>query len=117
MKKILSLAVVLVLSAALLIGCDASAQKDMATQTPLNALSREEMHARSDGGVLLLKVNPEIAVHYDESGKVTQVEGRNADGVKLLEDFTGYAGKDTSLVLETLVERIGEAGYFVEEAD
>ena len=117
MKKIVSLIVVLALSAALLIGCSVPTQKHTATQTHPNTLSREDFEVPSAGGVLFLKVNPEIALHYDADGKVTQVEGRNADGVKLLENFTGYAGKDTAQVLESLVERIGEAGYFVEEVD
>ena len=117
MKKILSLIVVLALSAALLVGCGVPAQKDAATQTHTTTLSQKDSQMQPAGGVLFLKVNPELALHYDENGKVTKVEGRNPDGVKLLEDFTGYAGKDTALVLEALVERIGEAGYFVEEAD
>ena len=117
MKKILSLIVVLALSAALLIGCSAPAQKDMAAQTQMNTLSQKDSQTQPAGGVLFLKVNPEIALHYDENGKVTKLEGRNCDGVELVKDFTGYAGKDTTLVLEALVERLGEAGYFVEEAD
>lgn len=102
---------VFVLTAALLMGC-----------VPESAASIRILPELSDpltltGGVLNLKINPEIALHYDETGKVTKLEGRNADGQALIRDYTGYAGKDTTEVLTELVERIGKAGYFVDEAD
>ncbi|MBQ9165707.1 MAG: hypothetical protein IJX71_02075 [Oscillospiraceae bacterium] len=71
----------------------------------------------TQGGVLCLKVNPEIAISYDADGKVTGVESRNADAAKLLESYTGYEGKDTRDVVTELVNLIGEAGYFVEEVE
>ena len=117
MKKLLSLILVLALSAALLIGCAAPVQ----TVTPAaNTAFADTAPAQPElpaGGVLCLKINPEIALHYDENGKVTKLEGRNADGIQLLKDFTGYEGKDAAQVLEELVAVIGKAGYFVEEAD
>ena len=119
MKKLFTLTLTLVLCAALLIGCGA----------PTNNTAHDDSHihmeeilipaptVKAAGGVLSLKINPEIALHYDENGKVTKVEGRNADGTRILEGFTGYTGKDTAQVLEELVDLIGKAGYFVEEAD
>lgn len=124
MKKILTLISVLALSAALLVGCAFPVQKIAATehtrgehieiQPDVASLSQITQAA---GGVLCLKINPEIALHYDENGKVTKLEGRNQDGTQLLKDFAGYEGKETSQVLEELVQLIGQAGYFVEEAD
>lgn len=118
MKKITALLLVLALSALLLVGCA------VPEQLAANILSPAQVEVRTEsqeklltGGVLCLKINPEIALHYDENGKVTKLEGRNADGAKLLENFAGYEGKETSEVLEELVQRIGEAGYFVEEAE
>jgi len=115
MKKYLSLILVLALSAALLIGCAAPVQTAASEETaPVQSVLQPQVLT---GGVLCLKINPEIALHYDENGKVTRLEGRNSDGTQLLKDFTGFEGKDTAQVLEELVKVIGQAGYFVEEAD
>lgn len=67
-------------------------------------------------GTLYLMVNPEIAMDYDEIGLVTDVRGTNPDGEEVIEDYTDYIGKESGVVLEELILRIGEAGYFVEEA-
>ncbi len=69
------------------------------------------------GGVLYLKVNPEIAISYDESGNVVGVEGRNADGSAILENYSDYTGKTARQVVAELVAAIGEAGYFIEEVE
>ena len=69
------------------------------------------------GGVIALKVNPEIAVFYDEQGIVTKIEARNDDGKKVIADYTGYEGKECRTVIGDLVKAINQAGYFVEETD
>ena len=69
------------------------------------------------GGVLCLKVNPEIAVSYDAEGKVTAVTARNADAQKILENYKDFEGKEAKTVIVELVDLIGNAGYFVEELD
>ncbi len=71
----------------------------------------------AQGGTLLLKVNPEIAISYDEAGLVTAVSARNPDAQALLEGYTGFEGKETKIVITELVEKIGSAGYFVEEIE
>ena len=119
MKKLTTLILVLALSTALLIGCAAPAptvarEEHIHPEEIMQAQIQPELLT---GGVLRLKINPEIAVHYDENGKVTKLEGHNAEGVQLVKMFTGYEGKDTAVVLEELVQVIGQAGYFVEEAD
>ena len=81
MKKILSLIVVLALSTALLIGCSVPAQKNASAEPAMITLNQTASQTQPVGGVLCIKVNPEIALHYDANGKVTQVEGRNPDGV------------------------------------
>ena len=73
--------------------------------------------ALAEGGVLYLKVNPEIAVAYDTDGNVTSVNSRNADASALLEGYTGFEGKSTREVVSELVTLIGDAGYFVEEIE
>ena len=69
------------------------------------------------GGVLNLKVNPEIAISYDENGNVTEVKAINADAVKILENYGGFEGKACGIVVSELVNAIGEAGYFVDDID
>ena len=123
MKKLLSLVLVLALSAALLVGCAAPSQTAAAPQVQAEApaepvsAGKPAEEPRRTGGVLCVKINPEIALHYDENGKVTKLEGRNAEGIQILKGFDGFEGKDTAQVLEELVDIIGKAGYFVEEAD
>lgn len=116
MKKLTAFILVLALSAALLIGCAAPAPTAHEEHIHPETLMEIQPEALA-GGVLRLKINPEIAVHYDENGKVVKLEGHNPEGVQLVEGFTGYEGKETALVLEELVDIIGKAGYFVEEAD
>ena len=122
MKKLTTLILALALSAVLLVGCTgvipvASVIEQKETAPVQAAAVMEIQPEQMTGGILRLKINPEIALHYDENGKVTKLEGHNPDGVQLLQNFTGYIGKDTSQVLEELVQVIGQAGYFVEEAD
>ena len=68
-------------------------------------------------GVISLKVNPEIAVSYDEKGMVTKIEGRNDDGKTVAADYTEYEGKECRQVIRDLVAKINEAGYLTEEAE
>ena len=118
MKKLTTFVLILALSAAFLIGCTAPQQSAAVAEEP-QALHTAQVEIQPElqieklaGGVLRLKINPEIALHYDASGKVTKLEGQNADGVQLLQNVTGYVGKDTSQVLEELVQIIGKARKF-----
>ena len=43
-----------------------------------------EIQKEETGGVISIKVNPEIAVHYDDQGMVTKIEARNDDGEKVI---------------------------------
>ena len=69
------------------------------------------------GGVISVRVNPEIAVTYDEQGLVTMVDGRNDDGKTIAADFTEYEGKECRQVICDLVAKIDGAGYLVEETE
>ena len=71
----------------------------------------------SETGTLLLKVNPEIEISYDEAGLVTAVTGVNRDGREIVPDDAPYIGKSCDEVVRTLVEKIHDAGYFVEDAE
>ena len=100
-RKILAAASSLaVLAAALLTGCGAQPQDGSVT-----------------AGVLTLRVNPEIAIHYNTDGKVVALEGDNQDGREIVEAYPDYIGKDCEVVVQELVEEIHAAGYFVEEVE
>lgn len=77
----------------------------------------ESGQALAEGGTLILKVNPEIAVNYDENGLVTSVKAKNDDAKAILANYTGFEGKECRSVVSELVTSIGEAGYFVEEIE
>lgn len=81
------------------------------------AMSASQGTSISESGTLLLKVNPEIAIDYDENGKVTRIIGINEDGTDIISQYPDYIGKDSGLVLKELIALIGEAGYFVEEVE
>ncbi len=85
--------------------------------TACNAAPSESATTINDGGTLILSVNPEIKICYDENGLVEAVEGVNDDGKKIVEDFSDYIGKEARTVVSELVTKIGAAGYFVEEVE
>ena len=99
-RKILAAASSLAVLAALLTGCGAQPQESSVT-----------------AGVLTLRVNPEIAIHYNTDGKVVALEGDNQDGREIVETYPDYIGKDCEVVVQELVEEIHAAGYFVEEVE
>lgn len=105
------LAIVFTMFVLLLAGC--SGDNTKAGMSTLSADGQE----LSESGVLRLKVNPDISIHYNENGVVTEVKGENEDGVKLIENYADYIGKESSLVLEELIVLLSEAGYFVEDIE
>ena len=71
----------------------------------------------SEGGKLLLKVNPQIEVTYDKNGMVEEVVGVNDDGKAVVKDYTGFKGRPCKEVMSELVGKIKDAGYFIEEVE
>jgi len=115
-KKIVALFGVLFMTFALvLVGCGGS--NGNATEDLNDNQSATEGETLADSGTLYLKVNPEIAIGYDENGLVTDIQGDNAEAEEILNDYPDYIGKDSGVVLEELIALIGEAGYFVEEVE
>lgn len=105
MKKMISVIVCMLALVMCLTACGQSAD------TPDNGASL------ANGGVLILSVNPEIAVEYDENGTVTGVTARNDDALAIISSCEGMIGQPTRNVVADLVTAIGEAGYFVEEIE
>ena len=71
----------------------------------------------SDTGVLYLKVNPEIAVHYDADGIVTSIVGINDDGKEIVKNSVDFAGMTCKDAVHALLLEINDAGYFAEEIE
>ena len=63
-------------------------------------------------GTVLLSVNPEIEMDYDEAGNVVALTGINDDGKAVLASYTGYEGKACTAVISELVDEINAGGYF-----
>jgi len=113
MKKKL-LVILSVVFALVLVACGGNTQSDA---TDNQSVTQEQSEAIADSGTLYLKVNPEIAIDYDENGLVTDLRADNAEAEEILTDYPDYVGKDSGVVLEELIALIGEAGYFVEEVE
>lgn len=105
-KSVFAVALALVMSLACLTGCGGQTSADVPSGTEL-----------SSGGVLVLSVNPEIAVEYDKDGIVTGVTARNDDALAIINSCKGLIGQQTRDVVSNLVTAIGDAGYFVEEIE
>ena len=63
-------------------------------------------------GTVLLSVNPEIAMDYNEAGNVVALNGLNDDGRAVLASYTGYEGRACTAVIGELVDAINADGYF-----
>src|SRR5699024_5212864 len=63
-------------------------------------------------GTVLLSVNPEIEMDYDDGGNVVALHALNEDGSAVLAGYTGYEGKPCTTVVGDLVSQIHAGGYF-----
>ena len=63
-------------------------------------------------GTVLLSVNPEIEMDYDDLGRVVALTGRNADAQSLLASYTDYEGRLCAEVIGELVSEINDMGFF-----
>ena len=102
LKNVLTFALSGVLAASLLVGCGAQ-QSSETTQSAAD---------NKTAGTVLLSVNPEIEVEYDDNGLILEIEGVNDDGKSIVTGFEEYKGKDCRTVVNELVKEIYEAGYF-----
>ncbi len=104
--KVFSLAAMAALSLALLTGCGSTPSEQTAT-AGLSGAGQTQA-----AGTLLLSVNPEIEVTYDDQGNVTALTGVNQEGKDILASYTGFEGKPCKTVVSELVAAINQAGYF-----
>ena len=82
-----------------LLGCNAGNQPGSA------ALSEQ-------AGTLLVRVNPEIEMHYDGRGRVLELVGVNEDGQQVVNGLSGYEGRECEDVIRDVIVEINEGGYF-----
>ena len=111
LKSFLATATMGVALAAVLVGCGATPATTADNQP---AGSTGESSTVRTAGTLLLSVNPEIEIEYDDNGLVTKVEGVNDDGRGIVGGYTDYEGKECRVVVSDLVTEIYEAGHFNE---
>ena len=104
-KNKIATAAAVVVSLSLLSGC-------VSANPSAPAASGTSSQGDQTVGTILLSVNPEIEVDYDLQGLVQDVEGKNEDGKKVVQNYTGYAGKECQTVVSELVEEIYQEGYF-----
>ncbi len=84
----------------------------------LTGCGRSSANNLTSYGVLVLSVNPEIAIEYDENGIVTGITARNDDAKDILKkNGKDLIGLEIREVITKLVAVIGEAGYFIEEVE
>ena len=112
-KLITGLGLLFLMFTLTLVGCGGGSSDEAG----LSEISTAQSESLSESGTIILRINPEVAIEYDENGKVTSVSGRNDDGREIINSYADYIGKDSGLVLEELVAMIGEAGYFIEEVE
>ena len=63
-------------------------------------------------GTVLLSVNPEIEMDYDDLGNVVALNALNDDGQSVLAGYTDYEGRPCTAVISDLVGQINAGGYF-----
>ena len=112
LKNMFTVALSGALALSLLSGCGTS-QTSGKVQPETTQASAESKAA----GTVLLSVNPEIEVAYDNSGLVLEIEGMNEDGKSVVKGVDEYKGKDCQTVVNEIVKEIYEAGYFDETMD
>lgn len=117
MRKVLLAALTISAAAVFTAGCGSQGTGTEQEKEMTAAAESSQGTALADTGIITLSVNPEISIEYDEEGKVTALTGKNVDGEGIVSAYQDYQGKDCSTVLEELISRIHEAGYFIDDID
>lgn len=87
------------------------------TTTAAPAAAEPELPYPEGGGTLILRVNPEFAIHYDAQGKVVGVDELNDDARAMALDLASYEGQECRAAVSALIAKIKDAGYIVEEVE
>ena len=118
LKSILATATMGVALAAVLAGCGSTPKTNPPAQTNEAQVEEQaETPVSQAVGTLLLSVNPEIEIEYDDKGLVTEIEGVNDEGRGVVGGYAGYEGRECREVVSDLVGEIYEAGHFNQTVD
>ena len=109
--KLFGLTLTAALALTALTACGSSAGTATLSQTSSQTASLQEENSGSIGTVLL-SVNPEIEMDYNDDGNVVALNALNDDGRAVLAGYTGYEGKPCTTVVGELVDQIHAGGYF-----
>ena len=93
-------------------GNTAASNAPAASTVSAGSAAPQAAAAVTPAGTVLLSVNPEIEMEYDDAGQVLALNALNGDGSAVLEGYTGYEGKPCTGVVSELVSRINQDGYF-----
>ena len=110
MRRLMALSLAAALALTALTGCGGNASSSDAMSVSTGTLAQEETSARV--GTILLSVNPEIEMDYNDVGNVVALTGRNQEAQTLLASYTGYEGRPCTQVVGELVDEINTLGYF-----
>ena len=119
MKKLVAILLALSIFCAC-VACGKKPDANDSSSVPSSTVSEPSSDVAIDetgGGVLYLKVNPEIAIHFNAHGEVTKVIAHNDDAKAIVDQYLNYKGKPCKTVVGELVVEIGKAGYFVEDVE
>ncbi len=111
--NLFGLALTAVLSLSLLASCGTESSTPPAQSAPPSSPPVAENTSNDSAvGSVLLCVNPEIEMSYDDRGNVVELNALNPDGQTVLSGYTGYQGNSCMTVIGELVGRINDNGYF-----
>ena len=110
--KLFGLALTAALTLTALAACGSSVGMDTPPDGAGSTNPVVQEAANGSVGTVLLSVNPEIEIDYDELGNVVALNALNDDGRAVLEAYTGYEGRACTAVIGELVSEINAGGYF-----
>ena len=114
-RKLLGMALTGALALTTLTACGGAPAptESAATSNPQpTSQSTVQETAGAVAGTVLLSVNPEIEMNYDQAGNVVALNALNEDGRAVLSAYSGYEGRACTEVIGELVDEINAAGYF-----
>ncbi len=110
--KLFALTLTTALALTTLTACGNGAGTASLPETPGTSAPLLEESGGTVAGTVLLSVNPEIEMDYDDVGNVVALTGRNQEAQTLLASYTGYEGRPCTQVVGELVDEINALGYF-----